>query len=35
MEPKTVALTAAGLGLLTAALGAGAWWFLRQRKEDE
>jgi len=35
MEPKTVALTAAGLGLLTAALGAGAWWLLRQRKEDE
>ncbi len=35
MEPRTVVIAAVGLGLLTLALGAGAWWLLRQRKEDE
>ncbi|HUV89272.1 MAG TPA: hypothetical protein VMY80_06440, partial [Anaerolineae bacterium] len=35
MEPKTVAIAAAGLGLAAAALGMGAWWLLRQRKGSE
>jgi uncharacterized protein (DUF362 family) len=32
MEPKTVATAAAGLGLLTIALGAVAWWLWHRRR---
>jgi len=34
MEPKTVTIAAAGLGLATLALGAGAWWLLHRRRES-
>ncbi len=32
MEPKTVTTAAVGLGVLAAALGAGAWWLSRRRR---
>ena len=35
MEPKTVTAAAIGLGVLVAALGAGAWWLLRRRGQCE
>jgi hypothetical protein len=31
MEPQTVTIAAASLGLLALALGAGAWWLKRRR----
>jgi hypothetical protein len=31
MEPKTVAVAAAGLAALGAIIGIGAWWMMRQR----
>ncbi|NLE43907.1 MAG: DUF362 domain-containing protein [Chloroflexi bacterium] len=32
MEPRTVAMAAAGLGILAAAIGAGAWWRTHRRR---
>jgi len=32
MEPRTVAIAAAGLGLLAACIGAGAWWLSHRRR---
>jgi uncharacterized protein (DUF362 family) len=34
VEPKTVAIAAAGLGLATLALGAGAWWLRNRRRRS-
>ncbi len=34
IEPKTVAIAAAGLGLATLALGAGAWWLRNRRRRS-
>jgi hypothetical protein len=31
MEPKTVAVAAAGLAALGVVVAAGAWWWMRQR----